>query len=209
MKKSKKAVSLILAAIMALSVFTVVPFTVNAAEASEEVADYSSGDYEYEVLSNGTIEITAYTGSDTAIEIPSEIDGYTVTSIFDYALSDSRNIKSVTIPDSVTSIGGGAFYDCVNLESITIGSGVTSIGGDAFYGTAWYDNQPDGVVYIGQFAYSYKGAMPENTSIEIEEGITSIVDAAFENYENLVSITIPDSVTSIGDFAFYNCSNLE
>ncbi|MCD8026107.1 MAG: leucine-rich repeat protein [Clostridiales bacterium] len=32
MKKSKKAVSLILAAIMALSVFTVVPFTVNAAE---------------------------------------------------------------------------------------------------------------------------------------------------------------------------------
>jgi hypothetical protein len=42
----------------------------------------------------------------------------------------------------------------------------------------------------------------------IEDGITSIVRYAFDEFKNLTSITIPSSVTSIGYQAFCDCDNL-
>ena len=91
---------------------------------------------------------------------------------------------------------------------MTIGNSITSIGVDAFSGTAWYNNQPNGLVYAGKVAYKYKGTMPENTSIAIKDGTLVIASSAFENCNGLTSVTIPNSVTSIGYGAFYNCNGL-
>ena len=93
--------------------------------------------------------------------------------------SNCTGLTSVTIPNSVTSIGSNAFYGCTSLTSVTIPNSVTSIGESAFYNTAWYNNQPDGVVYAGKVLYAYKGTMPANTSITIEEGTLEIAVSAF------------------------------
>lgn len=45
-------------------------------------------------------------------------------------------------------------------------------------------------------------------NVIIENGITSIGDYAFWNWENLSNITISDKVTSIGNCAFGDCSSL-
>ena len=140
----------------------------------------------------------------TSITIPDS-----VTSIGDSAFSGCTGLTSIVIPDSVTSIGYQAFYDCTGLTSITIPSSVTSIGSYAFYGTAWYNNQPDGLVYAGKVAYKYKGTMPSNTSIVLKEGTLGIVGGAFSGCTGLTSITIPDSVTSIGNVAFRGCTGLK
>ena len=94
------------------------------------------------------------------------------------------------------------------MTSITIPNNVTSIGENAFTGTAWFESQPEGVVYAGAFLYTYKGMMPANTSIDIKEGTILICDVAFRNCSGLVSITIPNSVTIIGEKAFSGCNNL-
>ena len=152
-----------------------------------------------------SIEEQAFSGSGlTSVTIPNS-----VTSIGYGAFENCSNLTSATIGNSVTSIGSSAFSYCSGLESVTIPNSITSVGESAFYGTPWYNNQPDGLVYIGKVAYSYKGTMPENTSIILKDGTVSISDRAFYSKSNLLSITIPNTVNSIGARALQYCSSLE
>ena len=63
----------------------------------------------------------------------------------------------------------------------------------------------DGVTSIGFSAF---GECTGLTSIEIPNSVTSIGDFAFHDCTGLTSIEIPNSVTSIGDYAFDNCKGL-
>ena len=75
--------------------------------AEEEV--YSTGDYEYVLLEDGSAKITYYMGPEETyeVEIPRELDGHTVTAMASQCF-ELWNLTSVTIPDSVTEIEGNA-----------------------------------------------------------------------------------------------------
>ena len=132
-----------------------------------------------------------------------------VKEISSLTFSGCTGLTSVSIPATITKIGYRAFYDCSNLASINIPSSVSFIDYEAFAGTpwyeSWYDSQQDGLCYINTVLYAYKGTMPPNTSIVVNEGTTCIGGGAFQGCSNLVSIKLPESLTSIGARAFYEC----
>jgi hypothetical protein len=66
-------------------------------------------------------------------------------------------------------------------------------------------NIQNGVTTIGNGAFARCSSL---TSISIPESVTSIGHVAFEICTSLTSITIPNSVTTIGKWAFYSCSSL-
>ena len=143
-------------------------------------------------------------------------DGTSVTVTYKTTSYNSYS-GSVVIPStvtyndteySVTSIGDYAFYYCSGLTSVTIPNSVTSIEYGTFYGTAWFNNQPDGLVYAGKVAYEYKGTMLTGTHITLEEGTLGIADYAFRGCSGLTSVTIPNSVINIGSSAFHGCRDL-
>ncbi len=100
-----------------------------------------------------------------------------------------------------------------NAKEISLPDSVKFVMGDAL-GEAWLGQQNDGMIYLGNVAYKYKGSMPANTDFVIREGTASVSDYAFSTdygeyrRENLRSVIIPEGVSIIGSYAFGNCTNL-
>ena len=111
------------------------------------------GDYEYEILDDGTVEITRYNGKSQTITIPNTINGKKVTSIGEFAFRYC-SVLTVTIPNSITSIGSCAFFDS-SLASITIPDSVTSLGSWTFARCSNLTSItiPDSVTSIGDYAF--------------------------------------------------------
>lgn len=209
MRNLKKTLSLLLAAIMAFSTFSALPFTASAAVIDENSSvGEKFGDYEYQVLNDDTAEIIKYNGSAEILTIPSKLDGYTVTSIGDSAFKGCTNLTNVNIPDSVTSIEDWAFAAC-NLSSLIFGKELKSIGQYAFISnknltSVTFNNN---LKIIDKYAFSTCSSLKK---IIIPDGVKEIGLCAFNKCTELENVTIPDSVTSIGGTAFsktaiYNC----
>ena len=189
---------------MLLSIIVVAPITVNASEDDE----LTYGDFQYKIEDDNSCTITDYDGMASSLSIPSAINGHTVKQIDTGALSDNRIITSVTIPNGVTTIGFSAFNDCIKLEKIKFSSNLDTVCENAFNNTKWFNNQSNGLVYVGKVAYKYKGDMPRNTKITVKSDTVSISESAFKDCANLTAILIPSSVKHIDKYAFYNCQGL-
>ena len=145
----------------------------------------TSGNYEYKIRSDGTVEITKYNGSSTNLIIPSTIAGKKVTNIGDSTFKNCSSLTNVIIPNGITSIGKDAFRSCKSLTSITI---------------------PNSVTRIGNWAFSDCTGL---TNVTILNSVTSIGDSAFAYCLSLTSVTIPGSVTSIMWGAFLGCKSIK
>ncbi len=164
--------------------------------------DLTSGFWQYSVNSDGTVNIKGYTGFADTLNIPSKIDGRTVTTIGDYAFENNTNFDSVVIPSTVTSIGYEAFCNS-GLKSVTVPSTVKSCDSYAFYNC----DQLTTAVYNAEtipFA-AFCGCDKLKT---VTSSAKYIGGSAFESCGNLSSFTNKNDLIEIGDQAFEGCTSL-
>ena len=143
----------------------------------------------------------------TAANIPTNVNGIDVVTIWSSAFASCKNLTSVTIPNSVTHIGSYAFAGCTRLKNVTIPDSVIKIWENTFYNCSSLTSVtiPNSVTSIGNYAFQDCTGL---TSITIPNRVTSIGGCAFSGCTSLTSITIPNSVTNISGAAFYGCSSL-
>lgn len=223
----KKILSVALVLTLLLGTLCIFP-----ASAEELPEGQISGDYWYNVLDDGTAEITGYEGNDDIINVPAEIEGYTVTSIGyktflsstatevylpdtvtcikSFAFRIMRNLKNIVIPESVTVIEQGAFEYCESLSSITLPKALESLGRKVLKDTPYYqatENWENGMLYSG----NYLIAADESLSgvCEIKEGTTLIADYAFENCTEITGFVLPQSLKHIGYESFSSCRKVK
>ena len=178
-----------------------------AASNNEQV----SGNYKYKV-SGEEATITAYTGSEEVVSVPSVIDGYKVTAIGGWTFYDCFTVKQIEIPEGVVKISDKAFMRCNNLETINLPEGLKEIGCGFIARTAVRSLRiPKTVNSIGYYdGYGATGGALALEEVIFEEGMTKIPDYFCEDSNvTLVKVEIPESVTEIGKRAFFKCSGVE
>lgn len=134
--------------------------------------------------------------------------GDQVSKISMYAFADNKSLSEIVIPQSVTEMQYGAFRNCESLAKINFPDSLVKIGGFALDNTAWYNSQPDGMVYAGKVFYKYKGTLASGAQANINSGTVGIAGYAFDGQSNMKNVTIPDGVANIGDFAFHDCLSM-
>ena len=227
--RPKRLISLLVAVCMMITMLPLSAVTAFAADTSpstEQETNDGTYKYAYTVNADGTATITEFRGpvdpKNTGpydIEIPTELDGYTVTVLgedsfstddFDSPLYDihHKKIHSVTIPHSVTSIGEDAFAQCRALQSLTIDDAAISIGDWAFDECLKLTTLSLGkkITTIGDYAFDDCRIL---NNVTIPQSVTSIGKQAFGRCYGMDSFTIKDAATSIGEYAFWDCQKLE
>lgn len=241
MKKVKRLTAVILSALMMTSAFSVLP--VSAAEVESNTSavssdeNFISGDYEYSLLDDGTVEISKYVGNDSDVTIPDEIDGKKVTSIGKGAFENNISIKNIEMSNNILSIYDGAYYNCQSLETIKLSNSLTKILVGAFGNCLSLKriDLPDSLSYVDDFAFgncesletvNFPDKLSDNgfskglaksvfencinlTYVKLPDNLQYIGYGVFSGCNKLQKITIPQDVTSIGNKVFYNCTNLK
>lgn len=158
-----------------------------------------------------------YSETITDIVIPKEYDSLPINKIDDFAFFNSKNLKSIMLPETIRTIGSNAFNSCISLTTINIPNNVNSIGEMAFFECTSLSNIniPSSVNEIGLDAFYNSSGL-----IEVNETNTNYSSDTQGNLYNknktelihvnkkITKIVIPNTVTKISTHAFYNCQFL-
>ncbi|MBQ7500318.1 MAG: leucine-rich repeat protein [Clostridia bacterium] len=227
MKKRARVLSMLVAAIMLLSVFGTFAF----ADDGPRDVTYDGVIYR---IDGGTASVIGYNGEDGKVVIHDTVLGAAVNWIRDHAFNTNSNVVSLVIEATkLNAISAGAFANCRNLKSVELSDSVTAIYENAFLGcTSLLAIDLKNVRYVGyqafmdchhmqsiRFACSGKLEIGNRAfyacrnlgSIEWPENADEITIAenAFIACTALESITFPEQLTSIGMKAFFQCLSLK
>ena len=159
--------------------------------------------------------------------------GSNVTSIDNSAFESCKNMKSVTLPQTLTTIGELAFSNS-GLTAISIPGAVTTIGSQAFGSTPLTNitledgDQPCAIVngfygtfrtpsadydlYLGRnLVYEDQNGspFPNVTSATIGSKVTSLPHRFFYDRDKLTAVTGAENVATMGTEVYKYCDNLE
>lgn len=164
-------------------------------EPLQEGREATAGGFSYVEREDGTLEVTNYTGNDTVIAIPDQINGKKVVSL-GASFSKCRPLRAVALGANISSISPVPFSDSISLTYIAVDSRNP------------YFTSKDGILYNKGMTELIFCPMGREGNVEIPEGVTSIGKGAFLGCHLVTGVTLPEGLASIGESAFGNCISL-
>lgn len=121
------------------------------------------------------------------------------------AFKETKNLNTVSLPDTIKTISKEAFYDS-GIENIHLPEGLKQVGTMAFARSGLKDIViPNKTKRLGEYAFL---DCNELTEVTLPESVTKIPSGIFEDCYSLKTVNAPN-VNTVCDHAFYNCKNLE
>ena len=172
--------------------------------------------------------VSGLSEKDMRVEIPSQVNGITVTEIDRAVFKNNKNIGTLIFPDSVKYLRNEVCYGCTNLKEVQLPAGLTVIPDyafeacssltsinfpvtlkeirmKAFSGTALTEFvAPEALQSIWSYAFEGCNALSE---VELKN-VRSLGDGAFRYCPELQSVTLPDTLTALGGDMFGGCTSL-
>lgn len=168
-------------------------------------------------ISGGEVAVLQYDGFDDDIAIPSEINGYPVTTIGESFLRCTAiEPNSITLPDTITTIEKSAFNSSEKIKTINIPKNVSRIESFAFTNCTGltsinvdsnnqYYTSVDGVVYDKAKSTMLFYPTAKTGTYEVLSGVKNIAEYSFY-YSKVNTVILPSTVTTIGEGAFGSSS---
>ncbi len=162
-----------------------------------EIPDVPSEGLTYNLLEDGTYEVSCGDCVDTIILIPDYVNGVPVTRIAENAFNRyggyyAGNMTNIFIPETVTSIGQWAFHGCTALASVTFlgDSQLLEIENQAFNSCLSLKKVtfPEMLTTIGDFAFLDSGL----TWVNLPASVISLGQAPFAGI-NLINIKVDEN----------------
>ena len=127
--------------------------------------------------------VIRYNGANEDVVIPGVFLGKPVTILFDKLFAGHKEIRSVSIPDTVTDIGEFAFDGCLNLHHIEL---------------------PSGLLYLWGYTFCRSGI----EEIVLPDPVKVIPPYAFKDCKNLRKVICGSGLKKISHWAFGGCEQL-
>lgn len=121
------------------------------------------------------------------------------------AFKETKNLNTVSLPDTIKTISKEAFYDS-GIENIHLPKNLKQIGTMAFAKNGLKDIViPNKTKRLGEYVFL---DCKELTEVVLPESVTKIPSGIFEGCCSLKTINAPN-VDTVCEQAFYDCKNLE
>lgn len=94
-------------------------FTISGCSKNEGVNEEPKVEFETVLLSDNTMQITKYIGVNNVVMVPEQIDGRTVTEIWNNTFAN-LSIEEITLPSTIRRVGVNIFMNSAKLRVINI-----------------------------------------------------------------------------------------
>ena len=182
------------------------------------------------LINDNEASLINYYGNKLDLNVPSNINGYiitsigkkafyfgnfnkiilpnTITNIEEYAFFHCEKLIYIELPNNLATIKQGLFADCISIKTIKLPDSVKTIESGAFvFCNSLVDIKlSNNITSIGTSAFNSCKSLKEVT---IPDSIDVISDYLFNGCTSLININLPNTITNIGENAFYNCTSLE
>ena len=123
-----------------------------------------------------------------------------------YSAFNNSGLTGIELPEGLTTIEGWAFTACEDLKEVTIPTTLTTWGDNAFRNSGLTKVElPEGLTIIGKTAFENCTGLKE---IKIPVSLTTWGSHTFKG-SGLTKVELPEGLTTIGRSAFENCKNLK